>query len=334
MIKDSFILILILNILFIHNIYGDDDIEYWGDDYFETSIDTLGNIIAPKEPALLFDIGFFPKPYMGNTLFWTIDFSGWNYNSGSLFLRNYDNYKNMIFNAQPPISEGKLNEATIEKKSFSDKDENFSNADSSYIAGFRYEIAVPSIHTILYGDLHYSSRYYRAFSDKRNQYYLDYSGNKSSFNEISILTIADKSINLGIGLKHPLYGYFVQMSGVDDNMFYYITYGVGMEITLQDKLTVQDYIISESDNIRFISGNISNTHINKNKIDIFNPIRCYYNVGIGWQNSNLYHFELMYRGTFSPLAKNDSYKQGLLYFTIGVDARIFQLLWYAIKWAF
>jgi hypothetical protein len=332
MLKYLFAFIIVLTALLIADVYC-QDIEYWGDDYFENTTDTLNEMTAPQSIVFNFAAGFFPKPYTHNILFITSESQGWNYNSGNLLLKDYSGYKNIIFNAQPTMSEGKLNDAIEEKKNFSNKDLHFFNSDTGYSSGFRYEFVIPTIRTILYGNLGCNERYYRAFSDKRQQYYLDYDGNKNQFDEISILSIEDRSINLGIGLKHPLYGFFLQSNDLTTMAYYYLIYGVEMEIDIQNKLTINDYIISESNKFRFLSGAISNRSIDKDKNNIFNSILYNYNVGIGW-NATTAYFELAYRRSFNPMIKDSTFKQGILYLNVGIDGMIFKELWNILKTIF
>ena len=301
--------------------------EYWGDEYFETPIDTTAEEAIRKKSFLKTSAGFFPKPYLRTRSFWITETVGWNYSRGSIEIDELFPTHTSIYSAQPPMKSRDFKKRTREKEKFSDKNKYgfFDNPpDKNANVGFSLEYSIPQIHTIFSAKAGYSNRYIFLYSPIDAKFFLGHNGEKRSFEQISVLEINDKKIYTSFDLKHPIYGAFMRRNDYDMSAFYYLTYGVGCDFSVDAKLSVFEYIISENQNIRYDNGEIKMASLSREKFDGIKKYRYHYNIGVGWQfgatNSNI-KFELKYRGSLNSIFEDYDYWQNTLFFTANIDVR-------------
>ena len=305
--------------------------EYWGDDYFENP----DSITVRQERVSQISAGFFPKPYANIRSFWVTETIGWNHSKGSVKIDEQFPSHSAVFTAQPPKNKSELKKQLTEKQPFSDKNKyglfKKSPPDKNANIGFSFEIPVPNFHTILSPKIGYSNRYIFSFSPIETNYFLGYIGEqKSSFEEISVLEFNDKKLYTSLDFKHPIYGAFMKSSDQNISSFWFLTYGVGAEFSIDCKLTVNEFIISEGHNIRYSNGEIKTASLHKENYLGIKKIRPNYNFGIGWQfgadfaNTSI---ELKYRGSFDSIFEKNDFKQNTLFFGLNVDmAFMFELV--------
>ncbi|MPN44285.1 hypothetical protein SDC9_191847 [bioreactor metagenome] len=107
------------------------------------------------------------------------------------------------------------------------------------------------------------------------------------------------------------------------SIFYYITYGLGCDITIDGNLNNYEYILSEANNIRYSNGEIREASLFKEEYNGIKKYRYSYNVGIGWQvgggEGGGASIEIKYRGSLDPIFENSNFRQHNLFFTFNTS---------------
>ncbi len=308
--------------------------KYWGDDYFENDTLKLPDSISQK-PALETSTGFFPKPLSD----WNINLvalnpwdNHWNTSNGIDISHEFPVTKH-IFQTTPPIDKDDFEDKTENKKPFSDENEHgwihnlFSNDGYRYY-GVSFDYTIPKLHTKFSLQTGYCNEPVYLYSPLVTKYFLNYAGEKQSFQECSVIEIWDQSIKTSINLKHPVYGAFMKESASNTSYFtyYYIAYGIGCDIVLDSKVSRYNYILSPNDYFRYIDGKIKEDAFYEEAYHGYEKYRFNYNIGIGWimsingtANGGATSFEVGYTGSINSLLKNQELKRRGLYTSISLS---------------
>lgn len=294
--------------------------EYWGDDYFTDTLRLDTNTIESKVFTHL-SLGMFPEVVLFPHFSIVLNSFTWNFSSGS-FLFN-DNYP-FQFSAQPPGDD--VIDKMEEREKFSDENKynwlvaepEQQNAD----IGISFTYPFPrQYHTFVDVSVGYTDRNLFAFSPIRYAPYLNSNNEKSYFQTMSFAEIRDKTVYGDVLFKHPLYGLSTAnvsaQQRVAENIFYYLMYGIGCDVSLSDKINVFEYVMSNQDEVRFAGGDIREASTFKEDFDRIDKARMYYLLGFGWQmTSSDYYFdvELRYKAALEPTIKDSDYKQKQWYF--------------------
>ncbi len=314
--------------------------EYWGDEYFEgTSSDTIPNMNIDsilranyKKPVAFPKVcaGFFPQPIDNFLVNFFSDRYRWDYNKGSGFLNNKIPYFHNLFSGKEPIND--LKDKIVEKEKFSNEDKYkwYEKSSEEFLnIGLNFEKSLPEIYTICVGTVGFNAQIVKLYSPISKNYYLDYYGEKKEFEECNIMNVYDRSISAGFSLKHPLYGTTIGYKNhTSASIFYYLTYGIMCNYSLATDLSSYNYILSNSDEIRYSNGEIKQKVFSSYSFSGMQKFRYSYNVGLGWcaslPNGWDLGLEIKYSIGGNPFIKGTNIKQNRL--LIGSYANFITLL--------
>jgi len=326
--KKIFLLILVFSFCNIFTVVA-KDYEYWGDEYFENDSLSIDADSISQQNVFQFSTGLFAKPLK----YWRVNIitaGEIRYDVGNVSIVTEFPQMPHNFSTQMPIKEKDFEQWIREKDKFSN-DYKYSGKgihhDYTYDnIGIAFEFSVPTLHSMFSISVGYCDAIFDLYSPTVEKYFLGYDGEKRSFLECSVLELNNLYLYGAVDIKHPIYGGFMRMANYSLCSYYYLSYGIGCDFGINDKISCYNYILTQNSDLRYSNGEIRETFISNERYNGIEKLRPYWSLGFGWNTSideMSMEFAIKYKKYPNSLFKEQNYNQNILEIVIVADINIY-----------